>query len=134
MALKIWSQIRRQQGWVQGWELMVLYLSATCLYVCLCVFSGGRKILVMGSGFDQVQRATMRVLPSSDELNPNSGDMEVRLMFVLMLLHRSVVELVVSYNKQGWNLKWNEFLNEIVQMSPFTFMSFQTCWMQRCYC
>ncbi|KAK7149721.1 hypothetical protein R3I94_009126 [Phoxinus phoxinus] len=37
---------------------------------------GGRKILVMGSGFDQVQRATMRVLPSSDELNLNSGDIE----------------------------------------------------------
>ncbi|XP_077090611.1 plexin-B2a [Siphateles boraxobius] len=37
---------------------------------------GGRKIFVMGSGFDQVQRATMRVLPSSDEFNLNSGDME----------------------------------------------------------
>lgn len=79
---------------------MAVYISATCLYVCLCVFSGGRKILVMGSGFDQVQRATMRVLPSSDEFNLNSGDMEVRLMFVMS----SVVELVVSCNKQGWNL------------------------------
>ncbi|KAL1275744.1 hypothetical protein QQF64_035367, partial [Cirrhinus molitorella] len=28
---------------------------------------GGRKIQVTGSGFDQVQRVTMRVLPSSDE-------------------------------------------------------------------
>ncbi|XP_067247948.1 plexin-B2a [Chanodichthys erythropterus] len=37
---------------------------------------GGRKIQVIGSGFDQVQRATMRVLPSSDEFNLNSSDME----------------------------------------------------------
>ncbi|XP_051544129.1 plexin-B2-like [Myxocyprinus asiaticus] len=37
---------------------------------------GGRKILVMGSGFDQVQRATMRVLPSSDELNQKSSNVE----------------------------------------------------------
>ncbi|XP_051547360.1 plexin-B2-like isoform X2 [Myxocyprinus asiaticus] len=37
---------------------------------------GGRKILVMGSGFDQVQRATMRVLPSSDELIQKSSNVE----------------------------------------------------------
>lgn len=74
---------------------MTVYISASYLYVCLCVFSGGRKIQVIGSGFDQVQRATMRVLPSSDEFNLNSSDMEVRLMFGMMLLHQSVVELVV---------------------------------------
>uniref|UniRef100_A0A672SP76 Plexin B2 n=1 Tax=Sinocyclocheilus grahami TaxID=75366 RepID=A0A672SP76_SINGR len=37
---------------------------------------GGRKIVVMGSGFDQVQRATMRVLPSSDEFNHKSSNVE----------------------------------------------------------
>ncbi|XP_050963134.1 plexin-B2a isoform X5 [Labeo rohita] len=34
---------------------------------------GGRKIQVTGSGFDQVQRVTMRVLPSSDEFNQKSS-------------------------------------------------------------
>lgn len=84
---------------------MAVYISATYLHACSCVFSGGRKILVIGSGFDQVQRATMRVLPSSDEFDLNSSDMEVRLMFGMMLLHQSVVKLVVSHSKQGWNLK-----------------------------
>lgn len=37
---------------------------------------GGRRILVMGSGFDQVQRATMRVLPSSDEFDVKSSNVE----------------------------------------------------------
>lgn len=84
---------------------MAVYISATYQHVCLCVFSGGRKIIVTGSGFDQVQRATMRVLPSSDEFSLNSRNVEVRLMFGMMLLHQSVVKLVVSHNKQGWNLK-----------------------------
>uniref|UniRef100_A0A8C1S019 Plexin b2a n=1 Tax=Cyprinus carpio TaxID=7962 RepID=A0A8C1S019_CYPCA len=37
---------------------------------------GGRKIVVTGSGFDQVQRATMRVLPSSDEFSHKSSNVE----------------------------------------------------------
>ncbi|XP_052411041.1 plexin-B2a [Carassius gibelio] len=37
---------------------------------------GGRKIIVMGSGFDQVQNATMRVLPSSDEFSHKSSNVE----------------------------------------------------------
>uniref|UniRef100_A0A672SQ42 Plexin B2 n=1 Tax=Sinocyclocheilus grahami TaxID=75366 RepID=A0A672SQ42_SINGR len=57
----------------------------TCLCACLCVFSGGRKIVVMGSGFDQVQRATMRVLPSSDEFNHKSSNVEVRVMFDMII-------------------------------------------------
>lgn len=56
-----------------------------CLCVCLCVFSGGRKIVVMGSGFDQVQSATMRVLPSSDEFNQKSSNVEVRVMFLMII-------------------------------------------------
>uniref|UniRef100_A0A672SPC7 Plexin B2 n=1 Tax=Sinocyclocheilus grahami TaxID=75366 RepID=A0A672SPC7_SINGR len=59
--------------------------SVTCLCACLCVFSGGRKIVVMGSGFDQVQRATMRVLPSSDEFNHKSSNVEVRVMFDMII-------------------------------------------------
>uniref|UniRef100_A0A672KCQ7 Plexin B2 n=1 Tax=Sinocyclocheilus grahami TaxID=75366 RepID=A0A672KCQ7_SINGR len=55
---------------------VAVYISITCLPVCLCVFSGGRKIIVMGSGFDQVQRATMRVLPSSDEFSHNETILE----------------------------------------------------------
>uniref|UniRef100_A0A673I0T1 Plexin-B2-like n=1 Tax=Sinocyclocheilus rhinocerous TaxID=307959 RepID=A0A673I0T1_9TELE len=46
---------------------------------------GGRKIVVMGSGFDQVQRATMRVLPSSDEFNHKSSNVEVRVMFDMII-------------------------------------------------
>uniref|UniRef100_A0A8C2CI67 Plexin b2a n=1 Tax=Cyprinus carpio TaxID=7962 RepID=A0A8C2CI67_CYPCA len=53
--------------------------------IWLCVFSGGRKIIVMGSGFDQVQRATMRVLPSSDEFSHKSSNVEVRVMFVIII-------------------------------------------------
>ncbi|TRY62363.1 hypothetical protein DNTS_020994 [Danionella cerebrum] len=37
---------------------------------------GGRRILVFGSGFEQVQRATMRVLPSSDEFDANFNNVE----------------------------------------------------------
>uniref|UniRef100_A0A8C2CGF4 Plexin b2a n=1 Tax=Cyprinus carpio TaxID=7962 RepID=A0A8C2CGF4_CYPCA len=48
--------------------------------IWLCVFSGGRKIIVMGSGFDQVQRATMRVLPSSDEFSHKSSNVEVQFI------------------------------------------------------
>ncbi len=64
---------------------MAVYTSVTCLWVCLCVFSGGRKIVVMGTGFDQVQRATMRVLPSSDEFNHKSSNIEVRVMFLIVI-------------------------------------------------
>lgn len=43
-------------------ELSVFYCAA-CLYVCLlfCVFSGGRNIVVTGSGFDLIQSAVMMV-------------------------------------------------------------------------
>ncbi len=60
-----------------------IWLCTQVLHVCVyvCVFSGGRTIVVMGSGFDQVQRATMRVLPSSDEFNQKSSNVEVRVMF-----------------------------------------------------
>ncbi|XP_067284699.1 plexin-B2a [Pseudorasbora parva] len=75
------------------------YLPRTS-FVC-----GGRKIQVMGSGFDQVQRATMRVLPSSDELNPNSSDMEF-------------VQEVISKNETLL-----EFLSPVVNK---TFMSLRT--------
>lgn len=30
-------------------------------YVCFCVFSGGRNIVVTGSGFDLIQNAIMKV-------------------------------------------------------------------------
>lgn len=44
----------------------------------LWVFSGGREIKVMGSGFDLIQRATMKVLPSTDEFSEDSSAAEVR--------------------------------------------------------
>uniref|UniRef100_A0A8C9Y5Y5 Plexin b2a, tandem duplicate 1 n=1 Tax=Sander lucioperca TaxID=283035 RepID=A0A8C9Y5Y5_SANLU len=38
---------------------------------------GGRRIVVMGSGFDLIQRATMKVLPSPNELSQNTTPVEV---------------------------------------------------------
>ncbi|XP_035377013.1 plexin-B2a [Electrophorus electricus] len=37
---------------------------------------GGRRVTVVGLGFDLVQTATMRVLPSTDEFNVQSGNAE----------------------------------------------------------
>ncbi|XP_019898522.3 plexin-B2 [Esox lucius] len=37
---------------------------------------GGRRIVVVGSGFDLVQRASMKVLPSADESSPESNPVE----------------------------------------------------------
>ncbi|XP_042259850.1 plexin-B2-like [Thunnus maccoyii] len=37
---------------------------------------GGRRIVVMGSGFDLIQRATMKVLPSADEFSQNTAPVE----------------------------------------------------------
>ncbi|XP_019119112.2 plexin-B2a [Larimichthys crocea] len=37
---------------------------------------GGRKIEVVGSGFDLIQRATMKVLPSTDEFSQNTRPVE----------------------------------------------------------
>lgn len=47
------------------------------MYLHLCVCSGGRKIEVVGSGFDLIQRATMKVLPSTDEFSQNTRPVEV---------------------------------------------------------
>lgn len=44
------------------------------------VCSGGRKIKVSGTGFDLVQRAVMRVLPSTDEFNLQSSNDEVSII------------------------------------------------------
>lgn len=49
----------------------------TIYEIYLCVFSGGRKILVTGSGFEQVQKATMVVLPSGDENDGKSSNVKV---------------------------------------------------------
>uniref|UniRef100_H3CIC5 Plexin b2a, tandem duplicate 1 n=1 Tax=Tetraodon nigroviridis TaxID=99883 RepID=H3CIC5_TETNG len=38
---------------------------------------GGRKIKVVGNGFDLIQRATMRVLPSTDEFSENTAPAEL---------------------------------------------------------
>uniref|UniRef100_UPI0037E9BEC6 plexin-B2-like n=1 Tax=Semicossyphus pulcher TaxID=241346 RepID=UPI0037E9BEC6 len=37
---------------------------------------GGRRIVVMGSGFDLIQRATMKVLPTTDEFSQNTSPVE----------------------------------------------------------
>ncbi|KAI3366565.1 hypothetical protein L3Q82_000488 [Scortum barcoo] len=37
---------------------------------------GGRKIVVMGNGFDLIQRATMKVLPSADEFSQDTPPVE----------------------------------------------------------
>uniref|UniRef100_A0A9J7ZSX5 Sema domain-containing protein n=1 Tax=Cyprinus carpio carpio TaxID=630221 RepID=A0A9J7ZSX5_CYPCA len=69
--------------------------------IWLCVFSGGRKIIVMGSGFDQVQRATMRVLPSSDEFSHKSSNVEVRVMFVIIIFGPFYVIAECSFKKKS---------------------------------
>ena len=51
---------------------------AVTLTSSLGVCSGGRKIKVMGNGFDLIQRATMRVLPSTDEFSEDTSPAEVR--------------------------------------------------------
>lgn len=60
-------------------------------------FSGGRKILVTGSGFDQVQKATMVVTPSSDEIDSKSHIVEVgeTTIFMLPFLNKSRMLLIV---------------------------------------
>lgn len=40
-------------------------------FISTCVFSGGRTIVVTGTGFDLIQNAAMKVLPLADELLPN---------------------------------------------------------------
>uniref|UniRef100_A0A8C6UB37 Plexin b2a n=1 Tax=Neogobius melanostomus TaxID=47308 RepID=A0A8C6UB37_9GOBI len=44
-------------------------------FICLC--SGGRSIVVVGNGFDLIQRATMKVLPSMDEFPQGTAPIEV---------------------------------------------------------
>ncbi|TDG96509.1 hypothetical protein EPR50_G00229430 [Perca flavescens] len=39
-------------------------------------FCGGRRIVVMGSGFDLIQRTTMKVLPSPNEFSQNTTPVE----------------------------------------------------------
>ncbi|CAL8242316.1 unnamed protein product [Merluccius merluccius] len=41
---------------------------------------GGRTITVLGSGFDQIQKATMRVLPLADDLSPETTSMAEALL------------------------------------------------------
>ncbi|KAK2832460.1 hypothetical protein Q7C36_015922 [Tachysurus vachellii] len=43
---------------------------------------GGRKITVVGTGFDLVQRAVMRVLPSADEFNLHPSNAEYMQEFI----------------------------------------------------
>lgn len=46
--------------------------------------SGGRRIVVVGSGFDLIQRATMKVIPSTDEFSQDAAPVEVRLCLCLL--------------------------------------------------
>ncbi|XP_016396037.1 plexin-B2-like [Sinocyclocheilus rhinocerous] len=72
---------------------------------------GGRKIIVMGSGFDQVQRATMRVLPSSDEFSHKSSNVE----FVQEFSNKS--ETVLEFLSPAVNKTYiNQSLRTIIQL------------------
>uniref|UniRef100_A0A9J7YYW9 Sema domain-containing protein n=1 Tax=Cyprinus carpio carpio TaxID=630221 RepID=A0A9J7YYW9_CYPCA len=84
--------------------------------IWLCVFSGGRKIIVMGSGFDQVQRATMRVLPSSDEFSHKSSNVEVRVMFFVQeFINKS--ENVLEFLSPVVNKTYiNQSLRTVIQL------------------
>uniref|UniRef100_A0A8C1JZA5 Plexin b2a n=1 Tax=Cyprinus carpio TaxID=7962 RepID=A0A8C1JZA5_CYPCA len=72
---------------------------------------GGRKIIVMGSGFDQVQRATMRVLPSSDEFSHKSSNVE----FVQEFINKS--ENVLEFLSPVVNKTYiNQSLRTVIQL------------------
>uniref|UniRef100_A0A672KBN2 Plexin B2 n=1 Tax=Sinocyclocheilus grahami TaxID=75366 RepID=A0A672KBN2_SINGR len=72
---------------------------------------GGRKIIVMGSGFDQVQRATMRVLPSSDEFSHKSSNVE----FVQEFSNKS--ETILEFLSPAVNKTYiNQSLRTIIQL------------------
>uniref|UniRef100_A0A9J7X6U2 Sema domain-containing protein n=1 Tax=Cyprinus carpio carpio TaxID=630221 RepID=A0A9J7X6U2_CYPCA len=72
---------------------------------------GGRKIVVTGSGFDQVQRATMRVLPSSDEFNHKSSNVEFFQEFSFK--NESVLEFLSPIVNKTYI---NQSLRTIIQM------------------
>uniref|UniRef100_A0A8C2H1H5 Plexin b2a n=1 Tax=Cyprinus carpio TaxID=7962 RepID=A0A8C2H1H5_CYPCA len=72
---------------------------------------GGRKIVVTGSGFDQVQRATMRVLPSSDEFSHKSSNVEFFQEFSFK--NESVLEFLSPIVNKTYI---NQSLRTIIQM------------------
>uniref|UniRef100_A0A671QLW9 Plexin-B2-like n=1 Tax=Sinocyclocheilus anshuiensis TaxID=1608454 RepID=A0A671QLW9_9TELE len=74
---------------------------------------GGRKIVVIGSGFDQVQRATMRVLPSSDEFNHKSSNVEVRVMFD-MIIFGSICGKVNGFSKAMTAKEAQAFVGDVL--------------------
>lgn len=52
-----------------------------CIIVCVD-FSGGRKIIVEGTGFLLVQKAVVKVLPSADEFNLLPSNAEVNYIYI----------------------------------------------------
>ncbi|KAM9846101.1 plexin-B2-like [Aulostomus maculatus] len=58
---------------------------------------GGRRIVVVGNGFDLIQRATMKVLPSTDEFTENTTPVE----FVQNVLNKN--DTVLQFNSPAVN-------------------------------
>lgn len=57
------------------------------------LFSGGRRIVVTGSGFDLIQRATLKVLPTADDFSSDNATVEVGVAraSILIFPHQSSV-------------------------------------------
>ncbi|XP_059361137.1 plexin-B2-like [Carassius carassius] len=93
-------------GFVYSTNPKVTDYAPRASFVC-----GGRKIIVMGTGFDLVQRATMRVLPSSDEFSQKSSNVE----FVEKCINKS--ENVLEFLSPAVNKTYiNQSLRMIIQL------------------
>lgn len=77
--------------------------------MALGVRSGGRKIKVVGNGFDLIQRATMRVLPSTDEFSENTAPAEVSMLAgvgvwtVFQPIKLTIADLILKALRAGFS-------------------------------
>lgn len=68
-----------------------------CTSVCVC-FSGGRNIVVTGSGFDLIQTAVMKVHrdnSTSSEVCASSISFSIPFIYQHLPLHLSVSSLII---------------------------------------
>ncbi|XP_036977054.1 plexin-B2a [Acanthopagrus latus] len=71
---------------------------------------GGRRIVVMGNGFDLIQRATMKVLPATDEFTQNPTPVE----FVQEVLSKN--DTVLQFDSPSANGSDSQSLRTILQL------------------
>ncbi|TWW64893.1 Plexin-B2 Precursor [Takifugu flavidus] len=68
---------------------------------------GGRKIVVTGNGFDLIQRATMKVLPSTDEFSDDTSPGVVRVGPEFVEEARSKNDTVLQFDSPAVNSSCN---------------------------